>query len=191
VSTSNGTSSSRVRVFALATIVGSAALLRLVPHPPNLTPVGGMALFAGAHFASLGLAIGVPLLAMVVSDLALKLFGLHGIHSGMPVVYACFVAAALLGRLLRERRRPLALFGMALASATLFSLATNLWVWARGSLYPKSAASLEACFIAALPFFRNTLAGDLLTTGVLFGAFALAERRWPTLRPSNAGDAPP
>jgi hypothetical protein len=186
VGTSKNSASPRIRV--LFVIVAVTALMRLVPHPPNLTPVGGMALFAGAHFASRRLAIGVPLAAMFLSDLSLELLGRRGMHSGIPVVYGCFVAATLLGWTLRHRRRGVAVFGMALASATLFFAVTNFWVWAAGTLYPKSLTGLGACFVAALPFFGNTLAGDLLTTGILFGGMALAERRWPQLRPANLQD---
>jgi hypothetical protein len=75
----------RPRFTLLAGLVAGAALLRLVPHPPNFTPVGGLALFAGAHFPSLAAALAVPLGAMVASDLLPQAIGQSGIHSGMAV----------------------------------------------------------------------------------------------------------
>ena len=57
------------RFAALASITLLAALTRLVPHPPNFTPVAAVALFGGAHFAGLLPALAVPLCAMLISDL--------------------------------------------------------------------------------------------------------------------------
>ena len=176
----------RARFVLIASLVACAAALRLVPHPLNFTPIGGMALFAGAHFASLATALAVPLAAMLASDLVLEAIGQHGIHSGMPVVYACLACAVLLGRRAARdasgRVTPRRVGGLTLLSALLFFLATNFAVWARSSLYSHDARGLLACFVAALPFFRNSLAGDALSAAGLFGAFALAERRWPALR---------
>ena len=63
-----------------------------------------------------------------------------------------------------------------LISSTVFFIVTNLGVWLVGGLYPHTLPGLENCYILALPFFRNTLMGDLLYTGVLFGSFAMAKR---------------
>jgi hypothetical protein len=69
-----------------------------------------------------------------------------------------------------------------LASSVLFFVLTNFGVWAFDALYPKTLEGLMACYVAAIPFFRNTLLGDLSYTVVLFGGFALLERRIPVLR---------
>jgi hypothetical protein len=174
------------RFALLATLVASAAALRLVPHPPNFTPIGGIALFAGAEFRSLAAALSVPLLSMLASDLLMEAMGQPGIHSGMAIVYACFVVAVLLGRWGARggagRRSPRRIAALALLSATLFFVATNFAVWPSSRIYPHDARGLLSCYLAALPFFRNTLAGDAVTVGGLFGVLALAERRWPALR---------
>jgi hypothetical protein len=72
--------------------------------------------------------------------------------------------------------------GAALASSVVFFVVTNFGVWVFGSRYPKTAAGLLACYVAAIPFFQNTLAGDALYTAVLFGGFAVAEKLFPILR---------
>jgi hypothetical protein len=176
----------RARFVLIATLVACAAALRLVPHPPNFTPVGGIALFAGAEFGSLAAALALPLLSMLASDLWMEAIGQPGIHSGMPVVYACFVVAVLLGRWGARtgagRLPPRRIAVLALLSATLFFVATNFAVWVSSRTYPHDLRGLAACYLAALPFFRNTLAGDAVTVAGLFGALALAERRWPALR---------
>lgn len=164
------------RTAALITAIFVAALFRLVPHPPNFSPIAAMALFSGAYMPRRGLAFVAPLGAMLVSDAVL------GFHSGMPVVYASVALIVALGFVLSSRRSPGRILGAALASSLLFYLITNFAVWAAGDMYPKTLAGLSACYLAAIPFFQNGLAGDLVFTGLLFGGFALAQRFLPTLR---------
>lgn len=163
------------------TLVGmtlAAAATRLLPHPPNFTPIAAMALFGGAHFANPLAAFAVPLSAMFLSDLLLG-FGLHPV---MPFVYGSFAFTVCLGRWLRARRLPLAVGVAALSGSVVFFVVTNLGVWLVGDLYPRTLDGLVTCYIAAIPFFRNTLAGDAGYTVALFGGFALAQRYVGALR---------
>ena len=169
----------RVRPLVLLAVIAAAATSRLLPHPPNFTPIAAMALFGGAYLADRRLAFALPLAAMFVSDLAL---GFHGL---MFVVYAAFVLITIIGLQLRKRRTVGAVAVAAVTSSVLFFVGTNFGVWAQGSLYPQTASGLLAAYIAAIPFFRNTLAGDLFYTAVLFGGFALLERIFPALRESE------
>lgn len=164
------------RLATLIAMVLAAAATRLVPHPWNLTSVAAVALFGGAYFQDRRLAFAVPLGALFVSDLVL------GLYAGMPLVYLSFALIVGVGLWLRSRRRPLIIAGAALASSLLFFAVTNFGVWASGQLYPRNLAGLIACYTAALPFFRNTLEGDLVYTLILFGGFALLERRFTVLR---------
>lgn len=166
------------RLVALTAVVITGAAIRLIPHPPNFAPIAAMALFGGAHFANKRAAFAVPLAAMFLSDLVLS----GGYHAMMPVVYGCFAATVGLGMLLRWRRSILAIGVGSLCSSVLFYVATNFGVWAIFDLYPKTAAGFAGCYVAAIPFFRNTLAGDLFFCTLLFGAFALAERAFPKVR---------
>src|SRR6266536_6661526 len=75
----------RSRFWLMAGLVFGAALLRLLPHPPNFTPVAAIALFGGAHFARKFWAFAVPLAAMFVSDAVLEVATGRGFTSGMPV----------------------------------------------------------------------------------------------------------
>jgi len=157
------------------TLVGmtlAAAVTRLLPHPPNVTPIAAMALFGGARFASPLAAFAVPLSAMLLSDLLLG-FGLHPV---MPFVYGSFAVTVCLGRWLRSRRSVLAVGMAAVTGSVVFFVVTNLGVWLVGDLYPRTLDGLVTCYLAAIPFFRNTLAGDAGYTVALFGGFALAHR---------------
>lgn len=176
-----------VRFWALAGITLAAAAARLLPHPPNFTPVGAMALFGGATFASRKAAFAVPLAALFLSDLVLGLvrYG-AAVFVSMPFVYGSFMLTVCLGLLVRCRRSPLTIGAAALANSVLFFAVSNFGVWLQGNLYPKTLEGLAACYVAAIPFFRNTLAGDVLFTVVLFGGFALAQRYFAALRDTPA-----
>ena len=175
------------RLMALTVFVLVAAASRLIPHPPNMTSITAIALFGGAYFSDKRLAFLVPLAALFLSDLIL------GFYSHMEVVYLSFALVVCIGIWLQKRRQILFITGAALASSVLFFLLTNFGVWALESLYPKTVAGLFACFVAAIPFFQNTLQGDLFFTAVFFGGFALLERSFPRLseRRTTATALPP
>jgi hypothetical protein len=164
------------RLLAVASAILGAAALRLVPHPPNFTPIAAMALFGGAHLERRWLAFAVPLGAMLLSDL------LIGFHSGMAFVYASFASVVLIGWAVRARLTPLRIGGAALASSALFFVVTNFGTWLLSGMYPHTATGLASCYVAAIPFFQNTVAGDLVYSGLLFGGFALLLDAIPQLR---------
>jgi hypothetical protein len=164
------------RFLTLAGMIVMAAAVRLAPHPWNMTPVAAMALFSGAHFRDPYAAFGVPLLAMVLSDVVL------GFHSLAWVVYGCFALTVLIGTWIKRRFSfERIVLGSGMASVLFFAI-TNFGVWMVSGLYPRTAQGLAACYLAGIPFFRNTLFGDLAYTGILFGGFLLAERLVPVLR---------
>jgi Family of unknown function (DUF6580) len=165
----------RSRLTVLAGMLLAAAVSRLLPHPPNFTPVAALALFGGASFSDKRTAFLVPLTALFLSDLWL------GFYALTPLVYGCFAVSVCLGFWLRRGRGVARIAAAAVAGSVIFFIVTNLGVWAFDSLYPKTMAGITECYVAAIPFFRNTLAGDLVYSGLLFGGLALAEKRWPAL----------
>jgi len=164
------------RLIAILAAILVAAALRLVPHWPNFTPIGAMAVFGGAYFGKRALAFAAPLGALLVSDAIL------GFHSGMPFVYGSVALIVLLGWAIANRITPLSVAAAAVASSVLFFAVTNFGTWLTSGMYPQTLAGLAACYVAALPFFQNTLAGDLAFSALLFGGFALLEQRLPVLR---------
>ena len=175
----------RLRFLVLVGMILAAAASRLIPHPPNFAPIGAMALFGGACFAHRRAAFVVPLAAMFLSDLAIGLLSGNlslGLHRLIPVVYGSFALIVCLGFWLRSRRTVLPIAGATLAGSVLFFVLTNFGVWALGSLYPNTWEGLVACYVAAIPFFHNTLLGDAVYSTALFGGLALAEKGLPALR---------
>jgi hypothetical protein len=177
------------RFFTILGITLSAAAMRLLPHPPNMTPIAAMALFGGVYFTNRKIAFLVPLAAMYLSDLALGFFvyDFGWFHPFMPFVYASFAVTVCLGLLIRRRLTLLTVGGAALTSSVLFFIVTNFGVWLVDNLYLKTIAGLLSCYVAGIPFFRNTLMGNAFYTLVLFGGFALAQRYLPVLREEPVG----
>jgi len=164
------------RVIALLSAIVAAAALRLVPHPPNFTPIGAMALFSGAYFGRRALAFAAPIGALLLSDAVL------GFYHGMATVYAADLLVVLIGALALQRQSVLRIGLAAVASSVLFFAITNFGMWMFSGIYPRTTAGLQACFVAAIPFFQNSLAGDLFYSAVLFGGFKAAELLLPRLR---------
>jgi len=168
--------SNHARLIALISAIFVAAALRLVPHPPNFSPIDAMALFSGAYLARRWLAFAAPLAAMVISDSVL------GFYDGFWVTYIAITLVVLLGSVALTRVSALRVGGAAVAGSVLFFLVSNFGTWALSGMYPLTGAGLVACYVAAIPFFQNTLAGDLFYSGMLFGGLALAEHFIPKLR---------
>ena len=168
------------RLMLVITMILAAAASRLIPHPPNMTAITAMALFGGATLADKRLAFLVPLGALFLGDLVL------GFHSQIAAVYGCFALVVCIGLWLQPRRTPLVILGATLASSLLFYLVVDFGVWLIDGMYPRTAEGLVACYVAALPFLRNGIEGDLFYTLVLFGGLALLERRFPVLRTEAA-----
>ena len=179
------------RLLLLITLMLLAAFSRLIPHPPNFAPIGALALFGGACFASRRLAVGLPLLAMLLSDLALGLLAGHplqGFHALMPFVYGSFALSVGLGIWLRKHQRAvLPLAAATLTGSVLFFAITNFGVWLTG-YYGYTWQGLGACYLAAVPFFHNTLLGDAVYVSALFGGLALAEAGIPSLREAGLAE---
>jgi hypothetical protein len=171
------------RFLTLVGITLAAATSRLLPHPPNFTPLGAIALFSGAYFSSTRAAFAVPLLAMVISNaiLGITRYG-TSIFPLLPYVYASFALTVCIGLFLRRRHSPFLIGSAAFGSALLFFLITNFGVWVKGRQYPLTMEGFALCYVAALPYFRNMLLGDLVYSTVLFGSFELAVRYLPWLR---------
>lgn len=148
------------KMIAPAAIIILAVLSRLIPHPPNFAPIGGLALFSGATLNKKQ-AFAIPLVAMFVSDLFL------GFHSTMLYVYGSFALIVFIGMQLKKIKFTNLLLA-SLISSGLFYLITNFGVWASTDLYPKNMNGLIQSYILALPFFKNTLLSDLFYTFSLF-----------------------
>ena len=136
-----------------------AVASRLLPHPPNFAPITGIALFAAAKLSRKIVAFLLPLFCLFITDLFL---GLGWINL---FVYAAFGMISFLGMQLKK----VSILNV-LGSSVLFFIVSNFGVWVL--YYPLTLEGLVSCFTLAIPFFGNTIAGDLVYTAVLFFSFS-------------------
>jgi hypothetical protein len=178
-----------VRFGAVALIILLAALSRLIPHPANFAPIGAMALFGAAYYKQKYLAFTIPVVTMWMSDLIINntLYSVSFTHftwfyPGCYWTYGSFILIGLIGMALLRKVNVLNLIASSILASLVFYLVSNFGVWTSGLMYPKDFNGLATCYVAGLPFLKNTLLGDLVYSGVLFGAYELAIRRFPVLQ---------
>jgi hypothetical protein len=111
-----------------------------------------------------------------------------GFYSGIWITYLAVALIVVIGWLSLSRISILSVGGAAIASSVTFFAVSNFGTWAFSGMYPHTVAGLSACYVAAIPFFQNTVAGDLFYATLLFGGFRVAELLMPRLR---AGQAQP
>ncbi|MBN8683770.1 MAG: hypothetical protein J0L99_14090 [Chitinophagales bacterium] len=160
-----------------------AALSRLLPHPDNFAPIGAIGIFAAAHFSRRPWLLLTPFIALFISDLALNNLLFSQYFDGFAWYTSWTIHAALLfimvgGWLLLSNKNitPLRVLGASLTGSVIFFLVTNFGAWMEIPSYPQTPAGLMQAYAAGIPFFGNTLLGDLFYSGVLFGVFAWASR---------------
>lgn len=178
-----------LRFSVITLIILSAAMSRLLPHPPNFAPIGGMALFGAAYFSKKYWAFIIPIVSMWVSDLILNnvIYGQYFDHfvwfySGSLFTYGAFALIVVLGMFTLKKVRVPNLAVSALGASVIFFIVSNFGVWLTSGMYPPTFSGLMTCYTVGIPFFHNTILGDLVYTGVLFGAFELCVRKIPQLR---------
>lgn len=154
--------------FILAALaVASVVAMRVLPHPPNVAPVAAVALLSGALLPR-KFAFVLPLSAMVISDMII------GFHNTIAYTWGSFILIGLLARGTFKRGIHLySVAGSSVLASLLFYLITNFGVWMQGGLYEPTLQGLIQSYANAIPFFRNTLIGDLFYSSVLFGAYAM------------------
>jgi len=172
--------SKKTQIILVLVVILLAAASRLVKHPFNFTPVAAMAIFAGCYLRKKWGVI-LPLAAMFVSDYFIGFYD----WQVMASVYLSIALAYLIGWFLYNHKKWQNIIFAAIGSSVIFFAVTNFAVWAFFDWYPRTWQGLAQDFTLALPFFRNTLAGDLVYTGALFGAYELVliwAKKWDLLK---------
>ena len=151
---------------ALLIIIGIFG--RMLPHPMNFTPVLAVALFSGAYLTDRRAAFLLPLGLMLLTDIML------GLHHTMAATWLSMAGIVAIGMWVRKRVTVTRAALGAVSGSVLFFLVTNFFAWF--ALYEQTWQGLTQCYLAALPFFRNTLSSTVLYTCVLFGAYETARK---------------
>lgn len=157
------------KAVVFVVLVAAAIASRFADIAPNFAAVSAAALFAGFLFRSGVAGAGVAALALALSD---PFLGAYPWYQAIAV-YACLMVPALFGSRMGRSAPWAHVLGSSLAASIIFFVVTNFAVWA-GGVYGYSASDLARCYIAALPFFKYTLAGDACFAVMFFGAWRLA-----------------
>lgn len=143
----------------------------------NFAPLGAMALFGAAYFGKRGAGLLWIMIAWFVSDLVLNNF-IYSTQSefsffteGAIFIYGSIALIFVLGKLLLKKISVGRMLIGSISASVIFFMVSNFGVWVQGYLYPLTWEGLVMCYTAALPFFQNTLTGDLLYSGLLFVAY--------------------
>ncbi|MDZ7808077.1 MAG: DUF6580 family putative transport protein [Gracilimonas sp.] len=178
------------RILVLSGFILIAALSRVFPHPYNFAPMGAMAIFGAAYFTNRKLAFILPLLAFFVSDLLVNNILYSGFYGGFTLftpgfywMYGSVALIVLAGIFIMKKVNMKTIIGGSLAASIIFFLVTNFGAWLGNPMYPQTLEGLLMSYIAGIPFFHYTVAGDLVYSGVMFGAFEYAKFKVPALQP--------
>ena len=138
----------------LVSIILFAIFSRFIPHPPNFTPITAIALLSSKGFTNRWIIFLIPIISLFISDLFL------GLHDLIPFVYCAFILITLLGISAKKIS-----IGIVLMSSTIFFLISNVGVWFYN--YPLTLNGLISCYTLAIPFFLNTILGDLAYCAIM------------------------
>lgn len=163
-------------IIAASILLLAGIFYRFFPHPSNFAPVAAISLFSGFFFRRYFMAL--PLVIMLVSDIFIGLYE----WKLMAVVYFSFIVIIFLGMSLRNNKSTMSIIGYSLAGSFLFFILTNFAVWLFSSWYVHSYGGLLNCYAMAIPFFKNTLTGDLFYTAMIFGCYEILAQPKERLR---------
>ncbi len=159
----------------VSVVILLAALSRVLPHIPNFTPIAAMALFGAVNFSDKRLAFIIPMLAMILSDVAIEFIFGWGFHNTIVYVYASFILTSCIGLYVRKHNNLKTIVAGSLAASILFFGITNFGVWAANG-FVGGSAGLAGVYTLGLPYFSYTLLGDLFYNAILFGSLYFAQR---------------
>jgi len=165
----------------IAILIVAAVLTRFIDHPANVTPVLAIALFASVYLKRKS-ALIIPLIALLISDYFIGFYE----WPVMISVYLSYGLVILIGFYIKKHKSIPAVFGSTILGSILFYLITNFAVWAFYPFYPPTAEGLLTSYVAAIPFFRNALMGNMLYVTVLFGAYEAFRHYREKYRLTNA-----
>ncbi len=147
--------------FLLSLVIVAVAGLRLIPHPDNFTPLLAISFLGASYFQKKWQSLIIPLLVLFLSDLII------GFYSYMWSVYFSLALIALVGSYINKNISPLARLSYLIGASLFFYFLTNTAYFFTGISYPLTLSGYVTCLVAAIPFFKNALAGDIVY-GVLF-----------------------
>jgi len=181
--------STYIQALLIIGLIVLAVLSRLLPHPPNFTPLAAIALFGAAYFSNKKWAFVVPIMAWWLSDLLLNATIYAEYQNGFSLFagyqfwsFLSILGIVGVGYFLLKKINFKNVLGSAFVAALLFFVVSNFGVWLTGFLYPKTLSGLLECYVAAIPFFHWNLIGNIFYLGLMVGLYELLAYRLPQLK---------
>lgn len=180
------------RFLVLSGFILIAALSRMVPHPYNFAPIGAMSLFGAAYFSDKKFSFLLPLAAFFVSDILVNNILFASFYDGFVLftpgfywMYGSMALIVLAGIFILKKVNLKTVIAGSFSASIIFFLVTNFGAWLGSPMYPQTLSGLLTSYGAGIPFFHYTVAGDLIYSGALFGAFEYARRKIPGIQLAN------
>jgi hypothetical protein len=155
-----------------------AAISRLIPHPLNFAPLGGMALFGGYYFSKKWHAFAVTAGSWWLTDLVLNNVvykqwfpTFTWLSPSFITVAIALIVIILISKFVIKLINVKSIIIGSLLSSIAFFIITNFGTFLER--YPFNLTGLTAAYTLAIPFFKNTILGDLAYSGILFGVYYL------------------
>ena len=181
-----------LRLSVLTTLIVLASFSRIIPHMPNFSPLGVMGIFGAAYFTKKWQAFLIPIAATWLSDLFINniIYAEYyptftWFYQGFYWQYGSYLLIVLAAIFIFKNVKIETVFAGALTSTAIFFLISNFGCWIGSPLYAQNISGLITCYAAGIPFLKGTMLGDLFYSAVLFGTFALAQKRFSILKLSK------
>lgn len=178
-----------LRFTILVSLILLAAFSRIIPHMPNFSPLGAIGLFGAAYFQKKWQMFLIPIAATWLSDLFINnvIYAQYNpsfvwFYEGFYWQYGSYLLITIAGIFMLKKVNTPKVITAAFTSTAIFFIVSNFGVWLGSGFYAQNFGGLMNCYVAAIPFLKGTLLGDLVYSGILFGTFALAQRQFPALR---------
>lgn len=161
-------------------LIVAAAFSRLLPHPYNFSPIAAMALLGGATISKKAWAFILPIGALFLSDLCFQMFtSTAGFYGWSQLInYGAFALIVVLGMTVLKKINVKNIIFTSLGASALFFIISNFGVWlTAGGIapYTLNVEGLINTYILGIPFLGNTIIGDLVYSGLLFGSYSLIQ----------------
>ena len=177
-----------ISYLAIISLILFASFSRIIPHMPNFTPIGAIALFGGAYLKNRYHAFLIPMISLWLSDLILNnfIFSFYSeftwFYPGFLWQYISFILIIVIGYLFLKKLNFKNIFITTIFSSLVFFIITNFGVWISGSMYTLDFQGLISCYIMALPFFKGTLLGFMCYSTLLFGVLEFSKYKFEILK---------
>ena len=158
------------KTILIASIILIGAFSRIIPHPPNFTAIGAISILGGLYFGKNYLAFLIPITAMLLSDFILG-------YKMVISVYIAFLLIIPMGIKIKQNLSNSSVLKTSIYASVLFFLITNFTSWLGNPFYPQHLSGLLMSYAAGIPFFLNTLLGNLFFCFSLFGLYEIISKK--------------